>query len=106
MLFFCDSLLFGFKPLGKGILLIYAFIMAVFEDGYIFLSRPLIHCFHLQITRVYNNIISHVITSNLADVAFKIRKKRKPRSAEEIKKIYVFTAVETRNLLLHTFYVH
>ena len=26
-------LLFGFKPLGKGVLLIYVFIMAIFEDG-------------------------------------------------------------------------
>ena len=26
-------LLFGFKPLGKGVSLIYVFIMAIFEDG-------------------------------------------------------------------------
>ena len=26
-------LLFGFKPLGKGVLLFYAFIMAIFGDG-------------------------------------------------------------------------
>ena len=26
-------LLFGFKPLGKGVLLIYVFIMAIFGDG-------------------------------------------------------------------------
>ena len=26
-------LLFGFKPLGKGVLVIYVFIMASFEDG-------------------------------------------------------------------------
>ena len=30
---FCDILLFGFKPLGKGVLLIYVFIMAIFGDG-------------------------------------------------------------------------
>ena len=32
-------LLFGFKPLGKGVLLIYVFIMAIFGDGYMLLSR-------------------------------------------------------------------
>ena len=26
-------LLFGFKPFGKGVLLIYVFIIAIFEDG-------------------------------------------------------------------------
>ena len=26
-------LLFGFKPLGKGVLHIYVFIIAIFEDG-------------------------------------------------------------------------
>ena len=26
-------LLFGFKPLGKGVLLIYIYIIAIFEDG-------------------------------------------------------------------------
>ena len=26
-------LLYGFKPLGKGVLLIYVFIIAIFEDG-------------------------------------------------------------------------
>ena len=26
-------LLIGFKPLGKGVLLIYVYIMAIFEDG-------------------------------------------------------------------------
>ena len=26
-------LLFGFKLLGKGVLLIYVFVMAIFEDG-------------------------------------------------------------------------
>ena len=31
-------LLFGFKPLGKGVLLIYVFIMAIFEDGSMLLS--------------------------------------------------------------------
>ena len=30
---FVMFLLFGFKPLGKGVLLIYVFIMAIFEDG-------------------------------------------------------------------------
>ena len=29
----CFFLLFGFKPHGKGVLLIYVFIMAIFEDG-------------------------------------------------------------------------
>ena len=29
----CCLLLFGFKPLGKGVLLIYVFIMAIFGDG-------------------------------------------------------------------------
>ena len=29
----CCFLLFGFKPLGKGVLLIYVFIMAIFGDG-------------------------------------------------------------------------
>ena len=32
-------LLFGFKPLGKGVLLIYVFIKAIFEDGSMLLSR-------------------------------------------------------------------
>ena len=32
-------LLFGFKPRGKGVLLIYVFIMAIFEDGSMLLSR-------------------------------------------------------------------
>ena len=30
---FCCLLLFGFKALGKGVLLIYVFIMAIFGDG-------------------------------------------------------------------------
>ena len=29
----CCLLLFGFKTLGKGVLLIYVFIMAIFGDG-------------------------------------------------------------------------
>ena len=29
----CCLLLFGFKPLGKGVLLICVFIMAIFRDG-------------------------------------------------------------------------
>ena len=29
----CCVLLFGFKPLGKDVLLIYVFIMAIFGDG-------------------------------------------------------------------------
>ena len=33
VLSFWDILLFGFKPLGKGVLLIYVFIMAIFGDG-------------------------------------------------------------------------
>ena len=33
VLSFWDILLFGFKALGKGVLLIYIFIMAVFGDG-------------------------------------------------------------------------
>ena len=32
-------LLFGFKPLGKGVLLIYVFIMAIFGDGQMLFSR-------------------------------------------------------------------
>ena len=32
-------LLFGFKPLGKVVLLIYVFITTVFGDGYLLLSR-------------------------------------------------------------------
>ena len=37
-------LLFGFKPLGKGVLqVIYVFIMAIFGDGYVLLSRLLIY---------------------------------------------------------------
>ena len=53
-------LLFGFKPLGKGVLLIYVFIMAIFEDGYrcCFLGSKSI--FHLQITGVCYNITSPV----------------------------------------------
>ena len=30
---FWDILLFGFEPLGKGVLFIYVFIMAIFGDG-------------------------------------------------------------------------
>ena len=30
---FLDIVLFGFKPLGKGVLLIYVFIKAIFGDG-------------------------------------------------------------------------
>ena len=33
VLSFWDILLFGFKPLGKGVLLIYVFIMAIFGGG-------------------------------------------------------------------------
>ena len=32
-------LLFGFKPLDKGVLLIYVFIMAIFGDRFMLLSR-------------------------------------------------------------------
>ena len=32
-------LLFGFKPLGKGVLLIYVFIMAIFGDSQMLLFR-------------------------------------------------------------------
>ena len=32
-------LLFGFKPLGKGVLLIFVFIMAIFRDGEMLFSR-------------------------------------------------------------------
>ena len=38
-------LLFGFKPLGKGVLLMYVFIMAIFGDGWMLLSRLLIYFF-------------------------------------------------------------
>ena len=37
MLSFWDILLFGFKPLGKGVLLIFVFIMAIFGDVYLLL---------------------------------------------------------------------
>ena len=33
LLSFWDILLFGFKPLGKGVLIIYVFIMAISGDG-------------------------------------------------------------------------
>ena len=36
---FVVFLLFGFKPLGKGVLLMYIFIMAIFGDGKMLLSR-------------------------------------------------------------------
>ena len=51
-------LLFGFKPLGKGVLLINVFTMAIF---------------HLQITGVCYNITSPV-TGKSRDLAFKFGK--------------------------------
>ena len=39
VLSFWDILLFGFKPIGKSVLLICVFIMAIFGDGWILLSR-------------------------------------------------------------------
>ena len=65
-------LLFGFKPLGKGVLLIYVFIMLSLETARCcFLGSKSI--FHLQITGVCYNITSP-ITGKSTDLACKFGK--------------------------------
>ena len=65
-------LLFGFKPLGKGVLLIYVFIMAIFGAARCcFLGSK--SFFQLQITGVCYNITSPV-TGKSTDLEFKFGK--------------------------------
>ena len=66
-------LMFGFKPLGKGVLLIYVFIMAIFGETArcCFLGSKSI--FYLQITGGCYNITSPV-TRKSTDLAFKFGK--------------------------------
>ena len=63
-------LLFGFKPLGKGVLLIYVFIMAIFWRRLDVAYQALNLFFHLQITGVCYKITSPV-TGKSTDLAFK-----------------------------------